>query len=195
MHNYHNKSQLIFFFSSKGVFLISLMQNVVMESFIEKISSKQVLSVLQQYSRFLTRNIDDAEDLMQDTLKKALENQTQFTRDDLEPWLITIMKNAFRDKLRKKKEYQLHEDEEIKLSDNVNNEDKLIEDEINKLKEKRLDYCVKSLKKDDYELFTYQQNGYKYAKIAKMLCLSDSNVRVKITRIRENLFNCMKEAY
>ena len=43
---------------------------------------------------------------------------------------------CFQDKLRKKKEYQLHEDEEIKLSDNVNNEDKLIEDEINKLKEK-----------------------------------------------------------
>ena len=51
-----------------------------------------------------TFNKFDAEDLVQQTYLKALERQDQFRGDNLDPWVITILKNIFIDSTRKKKE-------------------------------------------------------------------------------------------
>lgn len=49
----------------------------------------------------LTRNRADAEDLVQDTVVKALRFQDRFTRGtNLKAWLYTILHNTWRNKLR-----------------------------------------------------------------------------------------------
>ena len=57
-----------------------------------------------------TFNKHDAEDLVQQTYLKALERQNQFKGINIDPWVITILKNLFIDSTRKKKEDLLGDD-------------------------------------------------------------------------------------
>lgn len=51
---------------------------------------------LRAYGRALCRNAVDADDLVQETLLKALANIEKFTPGTrLRPWLFTIMRNSF----------------------------------------------------------------------------------------------------
>ncbi len=51
---------------------------------------------LKPFALKLTRDMDDANDLMQDTMVKAFTNKDKFTDGtNLKAWLYTIMKNTF----------------------------------------------------------------------------------------------------
>jgi RNA polymerase sigma factor (sigma-70 family) len=57
---------------------------------------------LQQAALQLTRNSEEAKDLVQDTLLLALKNHAQFTEGSkLEAWLYTILRNSFINNYRK----------------------------------------------------------------------------------------------
>lgn len=59
---------------------------------------------LRRYALVLTRNRDDAEDLVQDTLTKALDKaHTWQPGTDLRPWLFRILHNTHISNLRKQK--------------------------------------------------------------------------------------------
>lgn len=54
------------------------------------------LPILRAFAISLTRKIDQAEDLVQDTVLKALSKQESFeTGTNLQAWLITILRNGF----------------------------------------------------------------------------------------------------
>jgi len=56
----------------------------------------QLLPALTQFSRSLCRQPADAEDLVQETLVKALNNRDKYQPyGSLKSWLFTIMKNSF----------------------------------------------------------------------------------------------------
>ena len=58
---------------------------------------------LRAYGRSLTRNANDADDLVQETLTKALANIGSFRPGTmLRAWLFTIMRNAFFTETRKR---------------------------------------------------------------------------------------------
>ena len=51
---------------------------------------------LRPFALKLTRDSDDAEDLIQETMVKAISNRDKFTEGtNLKAWLYTIMKNTF----------------------------------------------------------------------------------------------------
>lgn len=55
-----------------------------------------VIPSLRAYARALTRNAADCDDLVQETLAKALKNQSRFEHGTrLKSWLFTIMRNTF----------------------------------------------------------------------------------------------------
>ncbi len=59
-------------------------------------SLNQLTSVLKPFALKLTRDLDDANDLLQDTMVKAYTNQDKFAEGtNLKAWLYTIMKNTF----------------------------------------------------------------------------------------------------
>ncbi len=70
----------------------------------EKIES-QLLSLqgnMRNFAYSLTLNRDDAEDLLQDTTLKVLDNQEKFTENvNFKGWVLTIMKNIFINNYRK----------------------------------------------------------------------------------------------
>ncbi len=56
---------------------------------------------LRRYARALTRNIDRADDLVQDCLERAISRRGLFQpRGDLRPWLFTILTNLHRNARR-----------------------------------------------------------------------------------------------
>ncbi|MCS6794355.1 MAG: RNA polymerase sigma factor [Raineya sp.] len=56
----------------------------------------QALKALKPFALRLTKDLEDANDLLQDTMYKAFTNQEKFTDGtNLKAWLYTIMKNTF----------------------------------------------------------------------------------------------------
>jgi RNA polymerase sigma-70 factor, ECF subfamily len=55
---------------------------------------------LRRYARALTRNVELADDLVQDTLVRALRSEHLFHGGDLRSWLYTILTNLNRNRLR-----------------------------------------------------------------------------------------------
>ena len=59
-----------------------------------------MIPALRRYARALTRDADIADDLVQDTLVRALRSEKLFIGGDLRSWLYTILTNLNRNRLR-----------------------------------------------------------------------------------------------
>src|SRR5580693_6246047 len=61
----------------------------------------ELLPKLRRFARSLTRNVHDADDLLQGALERALAHLDQWQADTrLDSWLYTIVKHAWIDELR-----------------------------------------------------------------------------------------------
>jgi RNA polymerase sigma-70 factor (ECF subfamily) len=58
------------------------------------------IPALRRYARALTRNAEAADDLVQDTLVRALRSEHLFHGGDMRSWLFTILTNLNRNRLR-----------------------------------------------------------------------------------------------
>ena len=58
------------------------------------------IPALRRYARALTRDADVADDLVQDTLVRALRSEHLFHGGDVRAWLYTILTNLNRNRLR-----------------------------------------------------------------------------------------------
>jgi len=74
-----------------------------MNDFESKILEHQ--TYLYKFALKLTHNREDAKDLVQDTLLKAIEKQNYYNSNlgKIQTWLCTILKNEFINKIRKDK--------------------------------------------------------------------------------------------
>jgi RNA polymerase sigma-70 factor (ECF subfamily) len=61
---------------------------------------KAAIPALRRYARALTRNADIADDLVQDTLVRALRSEHLFHGGEVRSWLYTILTNLNRNRLR-----------------------------------------------------------------------------------------------
>jgi len=63
----------------------------------------QTTSLLNAFAYNLTKNVEDARDLFQETAYRAIKNQEKFRPGtNFKAWLMTIMKNIFINDYRKK---------------------------------------------------------------------------------------------
>jgi RNA polymerase sigma-70 factor (ECF subfamily) len=63
-------------------------------------SVEATIPALRRYARALTRDADIADDLVQDTLVRALRSEHLFYGGDVRSWLYTILTNLNRNRLR-----------------------------------------------------------------------------------------------
>lgn len=71
---------------------------------------------LRRYARALTGRTDAADDLVQDTLQRALEKWRLWQRErDLRPWLFSIMHNLHVDGRRRDHRVDFRDDEDLPL--------------------------------------------------------------------------------
>jgi len=128
-----------------------------------------------------TFNKFDAEDLVQQTYLKALERQDQFKGDNIDPWVITILKNLFIDSTRKKKEDLLGDKTpEITSSD----------ESSSVLLERDRDKCLKGLSDIERDIIALKQTN-SYDEIAIDLDIKSGTLRQVFSRAKEKFMKCM----
>ncbi len=69
-----------------------------MATFRQKVEG--AIPALRRYARALTRDADIADDLVQDTLVRALRSEHLFEGEEIRSWLYTILTNLNRNRLR-----------------------------------------------------------------------------------------------
>ena len=69
-----------------------------MSEFKERIQA--TIPALRRYARALTRDTETADDIVQDTLLRALRSEHLFHGGDMRAWLYTILSNLNRNRLR-----------------------------------------------------------------------------------------------
>ncbi len=145
-------------------------------------------SSLKMYALHFTRDLDDANDLVQDTMLKAITYYTKFREGtNLKGWLYTIMKNTFINNYRRvvKINSVVTKQEEIPYSNllfsssNNGSEGKFILEDISK--------ALKNLPDEYYVPFTMYFEGHKYHEIAEHLDIPIGTVKTRIHVARKML--------
>jgi RNA polymerase sigma-70 factor (ECF subfamily) len=151
-------------------------------------------SELQRFAFKLTADKEEANDLLQDTSLKALENIDKYTPDtNFKAWLYTIMRNIFINNYRK----VVREQTFVDYTDNLYNIDstQLTKDSIteNDYDRKELYRAVNSLP-DNYRVpFSMFVSGFKYREIATKLSLPLGTVKSRIFFTRRILQEELKD--
>ncbi|MEL6675884.1 MAG: RNA polymerase sigma factor [Bacteroidota bacterium] len=136
----------------------------------------------------LTRDAEEADDLIQDTLVKAISNREKFAEGtNLKAWMYTIMKNTFitnYHRLVKRKTF-------IDTTDNlhfINSSSHTIENRGNgKLAMDEIEKAIENLNHDYKTPFMMHFNGYKYFEIADILDIPIGTVKNRIHIARKEL--------
>jgi RNA polymerase sigma-70 factor (ECF subfamily) len=151
-------------------------------------SLDQLSGVLKPFALKLTRDIDDANDLLQDTMVKAFTNQDKFAEGtNLKAWLYTIMKNTFITNYQKMVRRATYVD----TTDNlhyINSSASLIENSA--YGEFAIDDIYHAIDKlDDIfsKPFLLYYRGYKYHEIADRLNIPIGTVKNRIHIARKYL--------
>lgn len=151
-------------------------------------SLNQLSGVLKPFALKLTRDIDDANDLLQDTMVKAFTNQDKFAEGtNLKAWLYTIMKNTFITNYQK----MVRRATFVDTTDNlhyINSNSTLIENSA--YGEFAIDDIYEAIDKLD-EIFStpflLYYRGFKYHEIAERLSIPIGTVKNRIHIARKYL--------
>jgi RNA polymerase sigma-70 factor (ECF subfamily) len=143
---------------------------------------------LSGFAYQLTRDLDEAKDLIQDTIYRALVNREKFIAGtNLKAWLYTIMRNIFINSYRRTaKQRMIVSDEKATIMSNISShsasnlgESSLISNEI-----------IKALTDLDEAIripFVMHFNGYKYDEIADEMKIPLGTVKSRIFFARKEL--------
>lgn len=171
---------------------ITFWQNINMSDDIHKIFSEEVLlndlSIsLKRFAFKLTKNENDALDLLQQTFEKALINIDMFKGGSVKAWMSTMMKNRFIDNIRKKKE-ELPGDDLQEVSVEGDQFSAIEESEANN----KLDDCLKKLNEIEEDVIRLRRSEYTVTEITEITGKSRVNVSQISARAKIKLHTCME---
>ncbi|REJ80901.1 MAG: RNA polymerase sigma factor [Bacteroidetes bacterium] len=148
---------------------------------------------LRMYALKLTHDLDDANDLVQETMLKAFVNEEKFRKGtNLKGWLYTIMKNIFINKYRRAMKSNIFNDPtENQYFINSGSQTHRNDGEGN-LVMKEISHALNELKENLRTPFLMSYNGYKYEEIASKLEIPLGTVKVRIHNARKELMKKLK---
>ena len=155
---------------------------------------KKLLSIQENMLNFalmLTSNKDDAQDLMQDTTLKVLDNQEKFVDNvNFKGWVLTVMRNIFINNYHKVVRTQTVVDQGVDLYNlDVVNESGF--DSPYHIQE--ITKVIESLNDELKIPFSMYVSGYKYNEISEKLNLPLGTVKSRIFFARQELQKSLKD--
>ena len=132
-----------------------------------------------------TKNMPDAQDIVQITLEKAIKSQDSFDGKNLNGWLVSILKNSFFDFYRKEKGKN---EVDIEL---LGSESSVEGGQTAGILENDIENCLNELSEVDREIMAHVQNGEPYSLIADFVSLNIENIKIRVCRSRSNLRLCL----
>lgn len=159
--------------------------------------SKQLVeyrSGLEAFANSLTKNVDDAGDLFQETAFKIIKNKDKYkVGTNFRAWSYTIMRNIFINNYRKKKRRNL-------LIDSTDNDFYLNtnQDAVANTGETNMAFdeimaCINTLSDEFRVPFLMRYEGYKYDEIASELDLPLGTIKSRIHFARKKLKEMLGE--
>ena len=150
-------------------------------------------SYLMAFAMNYTRNVEDARDLTQETMLKALRYKDYYTpKTNFKAWVFTIMRNIFINQYRRKvKSGTIFDNSTDLYLLNNNSEDRNSPENYianNEIQEK-LDMLTEEYK----EPFEMHYLGYKYKEIAEKLNIPIGTVKSRIFIARKKLMDLLPE--
>jgi len=155
---------------------------------------KDQYNPLRNFALRLTRNIEDAVDLTQETMLRAFSNKEKFKEGtNLKAWLYTIMKNIFINNYRRMVNGQIVSDDtdnQYYINSHPNQsgnlgEHKIALDDVNN--------AIESLSENLRTPFMMAFQGYKYEEIAEQLSVPLGTVKIRIHNARKKLKSQLKD--
>ena len=152
------------------------------------LSLAKLRPTLRTFTHRFTSNREESQDLVQDTLLKALTYRTKFKEEtNLKGWLFTIMRNTYINQYRKAQRARTSLDNTKELYF-LNVED---EHTFNRPAEsvefKEVWRNMNSIKDDLLVPFKMHTSGYKYHEIARHLNLPIGTVKNRIFHARKEI--------
>ena len=145
------------------------------------------------FAKNFTRNEEDARDLTQETMLKALTYRSQYTpQTNFKAWVFTIMRNIFINQYRRRSKAKVMFDgskELYLLANSVSNQDI----PTNYIYEKDINEKIDALNNEYQMPFKMHFEGYKYKEISEKLEIPIGTVKSRIFIARKKLMNQVSE--
>jgi RNA polymerase sigma-70 factor, ECF subfamily len=156
----------------------------------------QMSTLLHSFAYNLTKNVEDAKDLFQETAFRALTNRDKFRPGtNFKAWLFTIMKNIFINNYRKKVKANTIMDS----TDNmyyINSGSVVISNKAeSNIMMNELEHMIEELDDSTKIPFLMHYHGYKYQEIADHLDLPLGTVKSRIFFARKELKDVINNRY
>ncbi len=137
---------------------------------------------LRRYARALCGNTYTADDLVQDTLERALIKKSLWRPDSqLRPWLFTLMHNLFINQLRQHSSLPPMQELDENIRDPSDTPERVIFAQ-------QLQTSIRLLAVDQKEVFLLVSlEGFGYEEVAKIIGIPVGTVMSRLSRARENL--------
>ena len=154
----------------------------------------EVQSELQRFAYKLTADKEEANDLLQETSLKALDNMDKYTPDtNFKGWVYTIMRNIFINNYRKVVRDQTfvdHTDNLFHVNSSQEFDNYITE---NNYDSKEIYRVVNGLPREYRIPFLMHISGFKYREIAERLALPLGTVKSRIFFTRQHLQRLLKD--
>ena len=158
---------------------------------------KNLLGVQEELLRFaykLTADREEANDLLQETSLKALDNEDKYIPDtNFKGWMYTIMRNIFINNYRKIVREQTFVDQTDNLYHLSMPQDSGFASTEGAYDLKEMNRIVNSLPRDYKVPFSMHVSGFKYREIAERLGLPLGTVKSRIFFTRQKLQEELKD--
>lgn len=163
-----------------------------METNLFKSELLSLQSSLERFAMSLTANSEDAKDLVQETLLKALTYQDKYQSDtNLKAWTFTIMKNTFINNYRKTIKHGMVLDGGTNQY-LMNSKPTLLTPESD-IAHGEVSNKINQLEPEFRIPFQMHTSGYKYKEIAEKLNLKIGTVKSRIFFSRQKLMAALKD--
>lgn len=146
-------------------------------------------SVLKNLAYKFTNDPDDIQDLVQETLLRALKYIDQFFHNPrVVSWLFVIMKNIYINHYRNKKHKYLYENRKACEYQDLGCHEPFTESSVEgRLTLKDIQYALDRLPTKHKEMFNRYVNGYKYKELSDMYGIPEGTIKSRIFFIRKSL--------
>ncbi len=149
---------------------------------------------LMSFAMKLTLNKDEAQDLVQDTTLKALNNEEKFAENtNFKGWMLTIMRNIFINNYRKASRENTMVDTSVDLYHISNAPDTSMSTPDGAHACNEISALIAQFPADYREPFNMHVAGYKYEEIADELGMPLGTVKARIFHTRKKLRELLKD--
>ena len=142
---------------------------------------------LRAYATTISKSRDDAEDLVQDAIERALRAKTAPNKlEELRPWMFRVIRNLYYDELRKRRVRREYFAVEKRLSREADAVSDVARDVLIRMAFEKLPQETREI------LFLLDIMGLKYKEIAEILDMKQGTVMSRVSRARRALLDLVE---